>query len=597
MNALSTSHSVHHRQRYAPYVVWAAHHASLTSSQFPIVFEIVVNTPSDTIELRSAVAVDEEVTKIIRQLVDDFESCVTYLSELADEDLSLPGVGDRPTSGWPVRQPRAQEEKYADPRIVEIVISELSAFLRIPAESVGHESSLLSLGLDSLKSVSLSHRLIERGISVSPVDIIRAGSVRGVASASVTEGRQESSGEEESVSELDQLLRQDLPAESVRLGRDDRIEITAATALQAGMLSQVMSTMMRGVYQALTRRFPQTVTSSGQLYVHAFTFKLQPSCRIELLKEAWKTSVKTLDILRTSFHFSVEIGRWVQVVHSSLDFKWTTEKRKSVENAAKDFIRSLHFDAEDALHRPPVYLRHIHCDGDYLIVVLHHALYDGISLPMLFNYVKMVYIGDPPSTTQFHAFSRRITSLEPQATDYWVARLRGVHPRAFPRVAPPSVDAWRASKTVDLSKETIDRFCRRYEVSAQSIAQASWAKVLAIYLKYLDVVYGQVVSGRTVTGSGEIIGPVFVSTHPACWRSVSLIHDRIPSLAGSLSGSNKQVGTSYAPYTSSTWKLSLGTTLPFGRYSEPWTQLYCVTLYSCFKPTLRKKRNRTIYGP
>ena len=74
------------------------------------------------------------------------------------------------------------------------------------------------------------------------MDLIRAGSIRGVASASAAERRQENSNQEESVSELEQLLRQDLPVESVRLDRDDQIEITAATALQAGMLSQVIQT-------------------------------------------------------------------------------------------------------------------------------------------------------------------------------------------------------------------------------------------------------------------------------------------------------------------------------------------------------------------
>ena len=106
-----------------------------------------------------------------------------------------------------------------DPHIVEIVISELSAFLRVPAESVREESSLLSLGLDSLKAVTLSNRLRGRGITIPPVDIIRAGSVRGVASASAREREQEISSQEESGFELDQLLWQDLPVQSVRLNR------------------------------------------------------------------------------------------------------------------------------------------------------------------------------------------------------------------------------------------------------------------------------------------------------------------------------------------------------------------------------------------
>jgi len=216
----------------------------------------VVNTARDTIELRSAVAVNEEVAKTVRQLIDNFESCVTYLSESPEDDLSLPDIGDKPTSGWPVHQIRTQAaERPADPRIVEMIISELSTLLRIPTENLQEESSLLSLGLDSLKAVTLSHRLRERGISVQPIDIIRAGFIRGVASASVGGSEQETSSEAESGSELDQILQQGLPLESVRLERDDQVEITAATALQAGMLSQVITMRIRGVDQVLTGSF------------------------------------------------------------------------------------------------------------------------------------------------------------------------------------------------------------------------------------------------------------------------------------------------------------------------------------------------------
>lgn len=138
-----------------------------------------------------------------------------------------------------MRQPRTQEtDKPADPQIIEMIISELSSsFLCIPVDNLREESSLLSLGLDSLRATTLSHRLRERRIAIQPMDIIRAGSVRGVAPVSVRESEQNTSSREESISELDRLLWRDLPLESIKLGRDDEVEITAATALQAGMLS------------------------------------------------------------------------------------------------------------------------------------------------------------------------------------------------------------------------------------------------------------------------------------------------------------------------------------------------------------------------
>lgn len=201
----------------------------------------MIDTARDTIELRSAVAVNDTVTKTVRQMVDDFESCVGYLSESPQDGLSLPEPGDRPASGWSTRRPQVKETgRPANPELLKIIFSELSAFLRIPVDTVREESSLLSLGLDSLKAIALSQRLRERGVSLSPVDIIRTGSVGRLALAPAMENQQGSFSKEGSVTELDQLLQRDIPMEMVRLDKEDQVEITAATALQAGMLSQVI---------------------------------------------------------------------------------------------------------------------------------------------------------------------------------------------------------------------------------------------------------------------------------------------------------------------------------------------------------------------
>jgi len=63
------------------------------------------------------------------------------------------------------------------------------------------------------------------------MDIIRAGSVRGIASALVVERKQGNFSREGRISELDQLLHKDLLMEVIRLGKEDQVEITATTAL------------------------------------------------------------------------------------------------------------------------------------------------------------------------------------------------------------------------------------------------------------------------------------------------------------------------------------------------------------------------------
>jgi hypothetical protein len=199
-------------------------------------------------------------------------------------------------------------------------------------------------------------------------------------------------------------------------------------------------------------------------------------------------------------------------VHTSAQIQWLHEKRGSLKNATLEFIKRLPLDQDGAFDRPPIYFHHVTCDVDYLIVVLHHSLYDGISLPLLFQLVRELYFDCTKQSNlpQFWTISRRMAATEAAGTQYWTSRLQNVKPCLYPRQNPTSVNAWRAQKQVELPVSSIQRFCQRYQIAPQAIAQAAWAAVLASSLRRLDVVFGHVVSGRTLRDSENVIGPVFV---------------------------------------------------------------------------------------
>lgn len=221
-----------------------------------------------------------------------------------------------------------------------------------------------------------------------------------------------------------------------------------------------------------------------------------------------------LDILRTSFHFSPTLGSWAQVVHSFGELKWSHEKHGSIGDAVRDFMRRLPFNQDDAFHQPPVYFLQVTCDIEYLVVVLHHALYDGASLPWLFQLVRKFYDGNTDDFAPHHQFwtlSREIVASEASANEYWISCLRGLNPCLLPRSTTSSVKAWRSTRRLSVPLSSIQRFRHRYQVGPQAIAQAVWAKILAARLQSLDVAFGHVVSGRTFRDSENVIGPVFVS--------------------------------------------------------------------------------------
>jgi len=287
--------------------------------------------------------------------------------------------------------------------------------------------------------------------------------------------------------------------------------------------------------------------------------------------------------LRTSFHFAPNVGQWAQIIHSVIDFKWSqVQQTRLSPSAAADLISSLSFD-QQSLARPPLHFRHISStQGDYLIVVLHHALYDGIAIPKLLRYVKQLYHGNqiqPP--VPFHHIADAILAQEKEGTKYWTQALAGVTPWHFPRAPQPSDDAWRASVALDVSSGEIHRFCRRYHVHPQCIGQASWAKILCRRSKLSEVVFGQVISGRTLPDADDVIGPVFVSLLNCFIPRPYSLQYRTPSRARSRFCVGRQINSWCARFMPGIMMVFHGSMLHFEAFSASLVSPTCWTLYFC----------------
>ena len=247
--------------------------------------------------------------------------------------------------------------------------------------------------------------------------------------------------------------------------------------------------------------------------MHGFAFRLK-SCQIRAVHDSWERAVRRFAILRTSFHFAPVAGRWAQVIHTDADLKWSTKQYHGSPNLAKDLVKSLSFQEPADFSRSPLYLRHAVLNGeDYVVVVLHHALYDGISLPKLFSFVGRDLMGEDPSAppVQLQDVIDDILVQERVGVEYWTQSLKGFGPSRFSRDQFMTARTWRSSLRLALNRAIIDRTCRRYHVSSQCIMQLAWAKVLANSYQRADVVFGQVLSGRALPGAADIVAPLFVS--------------------------------------------------------------------------------------
>ncbi|KAJ1310440.1 hypothetical protein OPQ81_007173 [Rhizoctonia solani] len=481
----------------APYKSFEYCETKAPLTEFILSVELLANPSTNTIEAKAAFT-DELHIEQVESLLSSIEHHFWLLSRGESAPLCDREAAETiEQQDLSVKPDKPQRAVINGDELVKTLIPVVASFLNTEPSLITPEASMVSLGLTSLKAVALSRKLKDIGVFVSPIDIIQTDIIQKLAlkcEVSETRASQLDVNSEHSqwLDSLHRELLDELDMAGLKLSEDDKLQVTCATALQAGMLSQ-------------------TVSSENRLYVHGFTFKLRPSCSLEKLKASWRQTIKDISTLRTSFVFCEGAGLWAQLVHSEFELPWTSREFKEPTSAVAEFISDLPLTDIHDFKRPPLHLCHFNVDGcDYLLVVMHHALYDGISLPLLFHRVRSIYQGiTAPSPVSFHNLVPLILIQERFGTSYWSQRLADVNASIFSRTSSGSVAAWRGSAECQVELAEIQRTCKRYQVNVQCFGQAAMAKLLAQLLEQNDVVFGQVISGRTLPGAEEVIGPVF----------------------------------------------------------------------------------------
>ncbi|KAH7355100.1 hypothetical protein BKA65DRAFT_234052 [Rhexocercosporidium sp. MPI-PUGE-AT-0058] len=250
----------------------------------------------------------------------------------------------------------------------------------IPEDSIRKDSTIFHLGLDSISVLKLPALLKTFGIKLSVSDIMREHTVFAMSKAAKT-----------SVSDTEASLNvEKILADSI-LDLDLEAEI-ANLEIDGGEVDYIMPATAGEQYV-----IRQWQVSQGAMFYQTFTYALQGPVNKAKLEVAWKTLLTRHDILRAGF---IEVqSKILQVVYK--------DPPNEVIYQAQDTPTATRKSNAD-LRLPPLNLVVEKWDDLEGIVklVLHHALYDGVSLPILINELQALYRGiemDSPSLN-FKAF-------------------------------------------------------------------------------------------------------------------------------------------------------------------------------------------------
>ena len=457
---------------------------SVMPADYPLALEIKAETEPDTVTLRLRVTRGSCLTDSGRGLIDIM--CIILQGLISNGDIMIENEGRS--------QPQEREEpKWDESRWTEWetkigeVVSEISG---LPESQISKNVSFFALGVDSVITIRMARRLQEQGLKASSSDILRYPSIGALhnylqkcnAVPSISPVKENTSSPSISID----LFHED----------DSIVETYRCTPLQTAMIGQCLST-------------------EGKGYVHHHAVILDDSVDLEQLASAWQEVAGLADILRTTFHREKLSHDFQAAVHQHSLVQWLHQPAvESLSEAIEQISQRVAYPDIKSFQRPPWLVTILTGISQRLMVLtMHHCLYDGFSLPLLFECVDNAYRGLSNHVGSFASAARKIASTEESSVKFWAESIKGYRccKVPFPPTAAIEPCVQWAEATVQIPVTTLQHQCRSLEVTLQTVALLAFGRSLAALFGQRDVIFGHVVSGRglNVDATAPIIGPLF----------------------------------------------------------------------------------------
>ncbi|TFB02754.1 Hydroxamate-type ferrichrome siderophore peptide synthetase [Trichoderma ghanense] len=319
----------------------------------------------------------------------------------------------------------------------------------IPAESIRPESNLYHLGLDSISAIKLSSLLRKEGIYLSPRDFVRATSVSHMGRLAT---RIQTNG-----STVQQKQAVWTPAEDIdlasllagaRISRDDVEMVLPALPMQVYMISAWQN-------------------AEGHVFYPEFRYRVEGAVSVERIQSAWQSLVAQTPILRTVF--------------------LATESPQ--QPILQVILRSTDRSAGDFAVKPMVRFEAVGRDDNHVEIRLkiHHALYDGVSIPaMLSRFTELLRGTDTMVEQGLEEWARHVIqpSLEESRESrrsFWISYLQGCSSDddflTSIKAGKHRVSHLRQSAVSDITH--LQAAAKERGISLQALLFAAYAKVLA----------------------------------------------------------------------------------------------------------------------
>ncbi|EFE30955.1 uncharacterized protein ARB_02149 [Trichophyton benhamiae CBS 112371] len=408
--------------------------------------------------------------KVNRRLLRDEYSLLTW-----DRIIALGSKSQQ--RGYP--QPSTSQERQMQ--------SLWASLLHLDTYDIGVNDNFFQLGGDSIHAMKLVGLARQHDLSLTVADIFmnpRLGDLAGILKA-------DNSSMKKTIAPFSLLQPGINIQETVQKATSmcqttpgDIEDIFACTPLQEGLL-------------AITAQRPMD-------YIAQFTYTLPSNIKVESFTEAWAQVISASPILRTRIVELPAVGLSQVILRSRPSWFYASDLKLYLEVDGQQSMKLGEPLSRFCLIRE--------LGSTHFVWTIHHALYDGWTIPLLLNSVDQAYHGRSITPwTPFPVFVHFINHVDQEArSNFWQQQFSGLKAVQFPPL--PSPDFLPSpDHVIDYKIAGIGWSGKSFTPS--TMIRAVWAILIAQYTNVQEALFGAVVSGRqaAVRDVEHIMGPTIAT--------------------------------------------------------------------------------------
>ncbi|KAK3396835.1 hypothetical protein B0T20DRAFT_500273 [Sordaria brevicollis] len=415
---------------------------------------------------------------------------------------------------------------------MEIALHKVWKQLLGTEQEIAAGDSFFAVGGDSLRAMRLIAAARAEGVKLTVADVFRYPVLRDMAVVATKVEAQDADGKDTNEVAPFSLLESDWAIEDVKAEASKHCGISTDAVEDVYPCTPLQEALM-----ALSAKVKEA-------YVAQRVLKMESKASADKLRAAFEAINADCAILRT------------RIIHSGRGLMQVVVKEPLHWHSAPTLAEYLESDRNEEMDLGKPLVRYgLIQDSDteayHFVLTMHHALYDGWSMPLVVDRVNQAYQGLTPRkpAAEFKHFINYLNNtLDRAACDtYWKDQLSGAAAGTglqFPAL-PFEGYQTRADSLWELyisleGRKPPSSSPQTTTITLATIVRAAWALVASQYTAgNNDMIFGETLTGRNapIVGADEIEGPM-ITTVP-----VRVVVDREQTVSEYLQGVAEQMIT------------------------------------------------------